>query len=213
MARLFLARSRISMPAGGRGEGGRRRQGSGSGWFGRCWRATPRHPVVAPSSWRASSPGAAPPSQAQLQLQPKPQRPSRPSAQPPPTRRLELALLLQRRQPPRLLHLLLARLALGLLAARVGQARARLAQHLLLVVVHVHGVGPRRLGLGVGVDLACGGGSRGARGRSGVGTGSRVARVPGAPHPPARLPCPRGPPAHLGAAGAGRPPGRTSRPC
>eukprot|EP00962_Isochrysis_galbana_P022508 scaffold6732_cov99-Isochrysis_galbana.AAC.2 len=68
--------------------------------------------------------------------------------------RLELAPLLQRRQPARLLEGLLARLALGLLAARVGQARARLGEHLLLVLVHVDGVGPRRLRLGVRVDLS-----------------------------------------------------------
>jgi len=39
-------------------------------------------------------------------------------------------------------------------APRVGQARARLGQHLLLVLVHVDRVGPRGLGLRVGVDLA-----------------------------------------------------------
>jgi len=69
-------------------------------------------------------------------------------------RGLELALLLERREAPRFVELRLARLAFGLLAARVGQARARLAQHLEFVLVHVDGVGPRGPHLRVGVDLA-----------------------------------------------------------
>ena len=48
----------------------------------------------------------------------------------------------------------LARLSLGLLALRVGEASARLGQHLELVLVHVDGIGPSGLGLRVGVDLA-----------------------------------------------------------
>ena len=69
-------------------------------------------------------------------------------------RGFELALLLQRREPPRLLELRLARLALRLLAARVGEARARLREHLFFVLVHVYRVGARGAALGVGVDLA-----------------------------------------------------------
>mmetsp|Transcript_24788 Transcript_24788/g.58820 ORF Transcript_24788/g.58820 Transcript_24788/m.58820 type:complete len:221 (+) Transcript_24788:657-1319(+) len=48
----------------------------------------------------------------------------------------------------------LALLALGLLALRVGQPRAGLLEHLDLVLVHVHRVGPGGLRLGVRVDLA-----------------------------------------------------------
>ena len=69
-------------------------------------------------------------------------------------RGFQLALLLQRRQTTRLLQLFLPRFALGFLALGVGEPRARLAEHLLLVLVHVHRVGARGLGLGVGVDLA-----------------------------------------------------------
>lgn len=69
-------------------------------------------------------------------------------------RGLELALLLQRREAAGLLELRLARLALGLFAARVGEARAGLGEHLLLVLVHVDGVGARGAALGVGVDVA-----------------------------------------------------------
>lgn len=36
----------------------------------------------------------------------------------------------------------------------VGEAGARFRQHLLLILVHVHGVGPRGFGLWVGVDLS-----------------------------------------------------------
>ncbi|CRK27851.1 hypothetical protein BN1708_004512 [Verticillium longisporum] len=68
--------------------------------------------------------------------------------------RLELATLLQRGQTARLLLLPLAGLALGLFALRVGETRTRLAQHLLLVLVEIDRVGPRRLALGVRVELA-----------------------------------------------------------
>ena len=55
---------------------------------------------------------------------------------------------------PGLLELLLPGLPLGLLVLRVGQPRPRLRQHLQLVLVHVGRVGPRRLRLGIRVDLA-----------------------------------------------------------
>jgi hypothetical protein len=64
---------------------------------------------------------------------------------------LEFAPLLQRRQPPSLLQLLLPRFALCFFAARVGETRTRLREHLFLVLVHVHGVRARGFALGVGV--------------------------------------------------------------
>ncbi len=42
----------------------------------------------------------------------------------------------------------------ALRALGIGQARAGLGQHLLLVLVHVHGVRPRWLGLWVRVDFS-----------------------------------------------------------
>mmetsp|Transcript_20181 Transcript_20181/g.32242 ORF Transcript_20181/g.32242 Transcript_20181/m.32242 type:complete len:267 (+) Transcript_20181:594-1394(+) len=69
-------------------------------------------------------------------------------------RRFQFAPLLQRRQSPRLFQLFLARLALRFLAFGVGQTSARLRQHLLLVLVHVDGVGTRWLRLWMRVNLA-----------------------------------------------------------
>jgi hypothetical protein len=67
---------------------------------------------------------------------------------------LLLAALLNLRQAARLVELALTRLALGLLAERIGEAGARLGQHLLLVLVHVDRIGPRRLRLGRRIDFA-----------------------------------------------------------
>ena len=68
--------------------------------------------------------------------------------------RLHLAAFLQGCEATSLLQLLFARLALGLLALGVGQAGARLGEHLLLILVHVDRVRPRGLRLGVRVDFA-----------------------------------------------------------
>lgn len=66
---------------------------------------------------------------------------------------LQLAFLLQDGKATGLFKLAFARLAFGLLALGVGETRAGLGQHLLLVLVHVDGVRARWLGFWVGVDF------------------------------------------------------------
>lgn len=67
---------------------------------------------------------------------------------------LELALFLQDGEAAGLLELALAGLALCLFALSICETGARLGQHLLLVLVHVDGIGACRLGFRVGVDFA-----------------------------------------------------------
>ena len=65
----------------------------------------------------------------------------------------QLTLLLQLGHAASLLELLLTRLAFRFLSLGVGETRPTLLQHLLFVLVHVDGIGARRFGLWVGVDL------------------------------------------------------------